>query len=162
MTASPTTTLTNREAIEAEVDRVIEGAAAAGGDFVPTPATQVLDSILSVAMSHDTLCQFYENELYREMGLSGGRPSTNLGDSELNAYVYHVIELCAILTPAAQRRVPSLAVFAEAVAGTGAIESLQGAALEEFMRPIFEESGIGNRFEVRSGYQAFRARTATA
>ena len=121
----------------------------------PAPETRVLDAILSVAESHDRVCQYLENKLHRELGIrGGGLHGQPHDDAELNAYLSSVIELCAILTPAAMRRIPA-PVFAKAVAFDGTIEELQGDELEAFMRPIFEESGIGSRFEVRSGYQVY-------
>lgn len=35
------------------------------------------------------------------------------------------------------------------------IGELEETALYAFMRPMFSESGIGHRFEVRSGYQIY-------
>lgn len=126
-----------------------------------TPETQVLDSIFSVAASHDTVCQYAESRIYKQLGLDGQKlPKKRGDDSELNDYVYSVIGLCAILAPAAMRRIPA-PVFAKAIAGSGEIESLKGAELDAFLRPIFEESGIGERFEVRTGYQVYRDPEAT-
>lgn len=46
----------------------------------------------------------------------------------------------AAIAPAALLRIPE-PVFAKAVARSGEIQSLQGEELEEFLHPIFEESG---------------------
>ena len=127
----------------------------------PAPETRVLDAILSVAVSHDRVCQYMEDKLRRELGIRGGAHGRPHDDAELNDLLFSVIELCAILAPAAMRRIPA-PVFAKAVAFDGTIEELQGDELEAFMRPIFEESGIGSRFEVRSGYQVYRERETPA
>jgi len=60
------------------------------------------------------------------------------------------------------QRVPSVPAFAEVLAGSGTVESLAGDELDAFMRPIFEESSIGSRFEVRSGYQVYKEQEAPA
>jgi len=130
-------------------------------DPAGAPETRVLDAILSVAESHDRVCQYMEDKLRRDLGIRGGAHGQPHDDAELNALLFSVIELCAILAPAAMRRIPA-PVFAKAVAVDGTIEELQGDELEAFMRPIFEESGIGSRFEVRSGYQVYREREAPA
>ena len=119
-----------------------------GSEIKLSDATSVLDSILSVAVSHDTVCQYAESRMYKQLGLDGD-------DSRLNDYLYSAVTLCAILAPAAMRRVPA-PVYAKAIARSGEIESLNGDELDAFMRPIFEEAGIGERFEVRTGYQVYR------
>lgn len=125
------------------------------GAVAPAPETRILEAILSVATSHDRVCQHTEDKLHRKLGIRGDEHSPRHGDDALNAHLYSVIELCAILAPAAMRRIPA-PIFAKAVAFNGTIEELQGDELNAFMRPIFEESGIGPRFEVRTGYQVYR------
>jgi hypothetical protein len=36
------------------------------------------------------------------------------------------------------------------------VTELERSKLKEFYRPIFEESGIADRFEVRTGYEVFK------
>jgi len=130
-------------------------------DPAGAPETRVVDAILSVAVSHDRVCQYLENKLHRELGIRGGAHGRPHDDAELNDLLFSVIELCAILAPAALRRIPA-PIFAKAVAFNGTIEGLQGDELDAFLRPIFEEAGIGARFEVRSGYQVYRERETPA
>jgi len=142
---------------ERDADRA---AAVRGQGLDITPQAQVLGNVLSVAISHDTVMQFYEDRLHRQIGLRGTARTSEIDDAPLNDYVYSAIQLAAALAPAAMRRVPLVPAFAETVAGSGKIESLSGDELEAFMRPIFEEAGIGPRFEVRTGYHVYGEREA--
>ena len=149
ITATRTTTANPLNRTAEEVAEFTERHSIRGYDIKPSDEARVLDAILSVATSHDTVCQYNENRIYKQLG------QADRDDSALNDYIYGVIELCAILAPAALRRVPAR-VFARATADNGEIQALNGAELEAFMRPIFEESGIGERFESRTGYAVYR------
>lgn len=126
-----------------------------GHDVKLSAEARVLDSILSVAISHDTVVQHYEDRLEAQLGLRGDRQPFQDDDSRVNDHAYAVVELCASLAAAALRRVPTTPAFTEIISTSDAIGSLQGEDLEGFMRPIFEESGIGERFEVRTGHQVY-------
>ena len=154
ITAAPTTPANSLTRTAEEMAEFTERHSIRGYDIKPSAEARVLDAILSVAMSHDTVCQYHESRMYKQLG-QGDRD-----DSALNDYVYGVIELCAILAPAALRRIPAR-VFAKATADNGEIQSLRGAELESFMRPIFEESGIGERFEAGTGYDVYRQGAST-
>jgi hypothetical protein len=125
-----------------------------GHDTTLTDETLVLDAILHMAVSHDTVCQYYEDRLARKIGVRGDQARCDGDDSELNDYVFGAVQLCAALAPAAIRRIPA-PVFAKAIARSDEILTLADDELAAFMRPIFEESGLGERFEVRSGYQVY-------
>jgi len=149
-----------REQISAQLEAdFAERKAVRGYDTPLSDETLVLDAIFCVAASHDTLTQYYEDKVYQQMGLHG-EPSGRMDDSALNDYLYTAIELCAAIAPAAIRRIPA-PVFAKAVARSGEIQALQGQELESFLRPIFEESDLGDRFEVRTFWQAYHEPEAT-
>lgn len=132
-----------------------------GYDVDLSPEQQVLGSILRTAIYHDTVCQHLEAKMYRKLGLHGYSHEKEHDDGDLLDYVAEAVQVSAVLAAAALRRIPSIPVFVKAAAGKGAIEELCGDDLEAFMRPIFEDSGIGERFEVRTGYQVYRDPEAT-
>lgn len=119
----------------------------------PTPDAGILDAIFSIAVAHDTRCQRARHELEWQ--------AARLDDSEFEdfeaRYRFAMIELCAAVTAASLRRVTTLHPFAKKAVETGMLAELMGDPLEEFLRPIFEESGIGDRFEVREGHEVFEA-----
>jgi len=140
---------------ELDVRREIEGLRAVPGYGAELGDEQrVLASILRVAVSHDTVCQHLEHKMYRKLGIYGASHEARHDDGEMSDLLFEAVQLSAALAPAALRRVPS-PVFAKATAATGVIEELSGDDLQAFMRPIFEESGLGERFEVRTGYQVY-------
>lgn len=110
-----------------------------------------LDATMRIAVRHDAKCIEAEDAVYRLLGLRGdgrsGRIEINSLDAEeaFNAYYYDSIEICAAIAAAAMRRIPP-SYFARNLANAGAVEELSGADLEDFLGPIFEESGIGHRF----------------
>ena len=130
-----------KQQLEQEWDRL--QALRGPNDPAQLPAPRVLDAILSVAVAHDRVCQYARTNV--EHGASR-HLEDRVGD-----YRWAVVELCAILAPAALRHVPEPA-YAKAIGFDGTIEGLAGDDLDEFMRPIFREAGIEHRFEVRDGF----------
>jgi hypothetical protein len=121
----------------------------------------MLDAIFSVAVSHDRHCQKLEDALYRAVALRGSTKRTATVDShEMEDLIgdlrWATVDLCAAIAEAAVRRVLGTRPLDRRISDTGLIEELHPADLEQFMRPIFEESGIGDRFEVRSAAQVYR------
>lgn len=95
-------------------------------ESVTTPATDVLNAIFSQAIRHDVVCKSYAGT---------------------SAHQMHAVELSAIIASAATRRIPNTPAMISAVADSGYIFTLEGPDLREFLLPIFEESGIGRRFD---------------
>jgi hypothetical protein len=122
----------------------------------PTPEEGVLDAILMSAIGHDTLLQYLEDRMFRQINgpHKGESRSMYTDDDVVNDYRYQVVDLCARLAPIALKHMPPR-IFAAALADSGAIQSLSDADLEEFMRPIFKEAGLGDRFEVRDGHEVY-------
>lgn len=126
-----------------------------------TPRARLLDAILALAVAHDKVCQSVDETVYAYYGITrGGEPIAfgNADDGPLSDLRYTTIELCAAVAEAAVRRLPAFEPFADELAGGGIVLGLRGAALDAFMRPIFEESGIGDRFEVRMRHEVRHAR----
>lgn len=126
------------------------------------PDQQLLGSILRTAVYHDTVYQHLENNVYTKLGLHNySQHQKEHDDGDISDLVFQAVQVSAALAAAALRRIPSLPVFVKAAAGKGVIEELAGEELDAFMRPIFEESGMGDRFELRSGYHVYgRAKDA--
>jgi hypothetical protein len=145
MTVSPATTLAKDELAE-----------------IPSEAN-LLGAIFSIAIAHDATCQRTEDAFYRYVGYRDARrrgsettiDSGTFEDLE-GAYRRAIVETCASVAAASVRRLSVLGAFADGLVNRGLVTELTGPELEKFLRPIFEESGIGDRFEVREGYQVFK------
>lgn len=132
--------------------------------FAMTPESRLLDNILGLAVSHDRICQESAHRFRRLIGTSELIPATTPDvvldrsaqieiDDTFNAYRNEVVELCATVAAATERRVSGvLRIFASELAGS---LDLDDAGREELLRPIFRESGIEHRFEVRQGYEVY-------
>jgi hypothetical protein len=123
--------------------------------------TRLLDSIFSAAIDHDTKCQRAEDEFYRYVGYRDGPKSGTLVDSKTfesleGNHRWAMIEVCATVAAASLRRVSAIGPFAGEIVDHGLLHELGTDRFSEFMRPIFEESGIGDRFEVRQGYDVYK------
>jgi hypothetical protein len=128
------------------------------------PEDKLLDAILSLAVSHDRICQESAHQFRRLIGTSELNPATTpdvvLGrsaqvtiDDAFTAYRSEVIEVCAIVAAAAQRRISGvLRIFVSELAEGF---DLNKTETEELMRPIFRESGIEDRFEARHEYEVY-------
>jgi hypothetical protein len=143
MTVSPANTLAEHEFPE-----------------VPDQA-KLLDSIFSAAIDHDKKCQRTEDDFYRMAGYRGGPyhnetlvDSRRFEDLE-GKHRWAMVEVCATIAAAALRRVSAIGPFAREIVDHGLLHELGADQFSEFMRPIFEESGIGERFEIRQGYEVF-------
>ncbi len=106
------------------------------GRDATTDEQKVLDNIFDVSISHDRLCAL------AEMKLSNNRDDEDL----IPEYRQAITRLCAIIAAAATKRIPMSKVFSKPFVSTGAIWELKDDELDAFLRPIFEESGIGYRF----------------
>jgi hypothetical protein len=139
---------------EAALEREAKGEPAR----IEDPHVTTLDDIFTIAIAHDIVCQEAEDALFRLVGYRGPEKTAPIdtGDFEdlEGAYRWAMIELCATVARAAISRLEILAPFK--MSEDGSIADLQGDALDRFLRPIFEESGIGDRFEVRSGHAVFK------
>lgn len=120
----------------------------------PQPQTRVLDAIFTKAVWRDRVCSIYRENLEARIGFHGRETDRDLDDGELTAYTVAVIELCATIAPAALRRLsdPLNGVIARRLD-----EDMDEDEIAAFLRPIFEESGIGARY-VSEGDAAIRAR----
>ncbi len=124
---------------------------------------KLLDEIFSLAIAHDTKCQRAEDDFYRYVGYRGNArrgtattiDSGNFEDLE-GPYRSAIVELCATIAAAALRRVSAFAGLEDELVDRLVVTELTGDKLEEFLRPIFEESGVGERFEVRRSYEVFK------
>jgi len=134
MNASPATTLAQDTDDASEFDRL--------------PArVKLLDAIFTIAARHDKVCQMYDRAAYAYYGITADSPSPpHIDDAPLNDLRYKVIELCATIAEAALSRLPALEPFGIQLVDSGLIVELTGDELEAFLRPIFEDSGIGDRF----------------
>jgi len=131
MNASPATTLAQDTDDASEFDRL------------PARA-KLLDAIFTIGARHDKDCQMYDRAAYAYYGITAG--SAGVDDAPLNDLRYKVIELCATIAEAALSRLPALEPFGIQLVDSGLIVELTGDELEAFLRPIFEDSGIGDRF----------------
>jgi hypothetical protein len=121
MTATPSTsTLSKHELTDEECD--------------------VLTDIFELAEAHSYECR-EKKRAVREAIASDPQPwnTTDL----IGEHTYAVAHLHAAIAQAALARVPILAPLD---ASDGAIADLKGTKLEEFLRPIFDEAGIGDSF----------------
>ena len=109
---------------------------------------QALEKILLKAFHHDTVCQ----EIYRSILVDFDAPTGHDVVDRVGYLSFAVINLCVEITKAAEGRVRELAWMADDIATGGALD-LGDDALDQFMRPIFEASGIGDRLEVRTVFE---------
>jgi len=117
------------------------------------PQARFLDAVFSLAVRHDHECLREEDVLYRFLGIR--QPTIQADvlqlDETLSDYRCSVIELCAAITKAALGRTPP-PYFASEMVDCGIVDGLSAPDAEDFLRPIFEESGIGHRFEPSGKY----------
>lgn len=155
---------TTRLIQEAEGPRDIRDRAsrtAPGWDAEAMPAQEVLNDLLRLAISHDTVCQWHEHHAYRYYGVAGfvpldARSHDFVDDAPMGDYRAACVDLCARLASAALKRIPELTIWQKAAADwSDELYSLTGEELRDFLFPIFEESGIPGRFEVRAGYEVY-------
>jgi hypothetical protein len=126
------------------------------------PAAHLLEHLLDIAVSHDRICQESAHKFRSLLGTSQLSPTTGVVldrsaqikvDDAFNAYTNEVVQLCAIVAEAAERRISGVhRVFVGELAGGF---DLDRADRDELMRPIFRESGIEDRFEPRFGYEVY-------
>jgi hypothetical protein len=115
-------------------------------------AAGVLEEIFDLAMWHDRRCVAARAAVQRRLHLTANGPNDNPVvdrvqiEEELNELHYARIEVAAVIAVAALGRVQVLAPFLRGMRDRGTYSELQGAELEAFLRPIFEESGIGDRW----------------
>jgi len=112
-----------------------------GADHELTDAEcDVLTDIFELAQRHSHEC-LEKERAFRDAIASIPLP-WNWTDL-LNEYTYAVAHLHAAIALAALARVPILAPLEDRA---GEIAALTGAQLEQFLRPIFDEAGIGDSF----------------
>ncbi len=125
----------------------------AEGHKLPTPEAMLLDDILTTAFHHDKICQKLEHGL---AVMLASKPADYRAIDVAGYIRMATIDLCIQLHDAARRRMASLGFFAQEIIDGNAIADLRCERLDEFMRPIFDESGIGERYETRSTYEVYR------
>lgn len=105
----------------------------------------LLVAVLTMAASRDLVCLRAGAVLRDALKSRPGTPEsveTILLDDCRRA----LTQMAVALEPAARSRVEGLAPFSRQLAETGAIAALDEEALGAFLRPIFEDAGIGARF----------------
>jgi len=111
---------------------------------------KTLDEIFELASWHDRKCIATRKTIQDRLQLRGGGDVIQIdriqAEIELADYAYARFELCGAIARAALARVPVLAPFGRSMAEHGLFGELFGEELDRFLRPIFEESGIGDRF----------------
>ncbi len=130
-----------------ELDEREERAEALRG-YKLTPQVEALDTIFRRAIHHDSLCQLSNDKAYRDLRHKGRTDDANYNTSRLDA-----VELCAALAAAALRRIPESTMLARGLAS--ALDSDEDGELDAFLRPIFVESGLGDRYERRCGCEVY-------
>ncbi|MDP9265958.1 MAG: hypothetical protein M3O91_07575 [Chloroflexota bacterium] len=117
--------------------------------------------MLIAAASHDLECLRAEaslREAFKARSLARQTDVTMLLDDCRRA----LTELCTALEPAARSRAEELAPFARQLTETSAMAALDDRGLDAFLRPIFEEAGIGDRFVPPSVAQRAAAQGSSA
>ncbi len=113
---------------------------------VLTGETGLVEAVLSTATHHDTEC------LQAETNLRQALKAQSFNDAELenmfNDWRDAITELSAALATAARARTKQLVPFARQLISTGAIEAMDDEGIQSFLRPIFEDAGIPERFVV--------------
>lgn len=116
-------------------------------ETVLTGETGLVEAVLSTATHHDSEC------LEAETNLRHAFKTRSFNDAELdnlfNDWRDAITELSAALAPAARVRTKQLVPFARQLITTGAIEAMDDEGAESFMRPIFQDAGIVERFVVQ-------------
>ena len=110
--------------------------------------TGLVEAVLNTATHHDSECLEAENNLRRAFKARSADRQDDL-DNLLNDWRDAITELGAALAPAARARTQQLVPFARQLITTGAIEAMDEQGLDSFMRPIFDDAGIGERFVLR-------------
>ena len=110
--------------------------------------TGLVEAVLNTATHHDSECLEAENSLRRSFKTRGADREDDL-DNLLNDWRDAITELGAALAPAARARTQQLVPFARQLITTGAIEAMDEQGLDSFLRPIFDDAGIGERFVLR-------------
>jgi len=165
-------TITQPAPTEAELVAEVEGLVDArqrasetvpGWSSEPSPAQQILDDIFTLAVSHDTVCQWHEHYAYRYYGVSGIEPLPRTGfrtdDAPVGDYRSECVALCARLASAALRRIPEETVWQKAAADDW-LFNLTDEELHDLLFPIFQEAGIPERFEVRPRHVVYDEATS--
>ncbi len=114
-------------------------------DTIRTGGPGLLGAVLAAAASHDLESVRTQAALRETLEDRSPALPTDIG-MLLDDHRRALTGLCAALEPAARSRVEELAPFAKQLTETAAIAALDDQGLNEFMRPIFEEAGLADRF----------------
>lgn len=145
-----------------ETDRAWEERAAKlrGNATLPAEAI-IVKELIELCVEHDKLLQFLNVCMYKGLGLRAPADGeyVHVDDAMLNWYRYELIGFCAAVTPAAAALVAGmnpvlLRAFAE-FADEGSLGEHIRGEIEQFIRSIFEESGIGPRFDPRLSHEVY-------
>lgn len=123
-------------------------------DILVTAQDRLLNEVLDAAVSHDTKCQWLSARIWA--GLCAKPVERETIDWVVNLQ-YEVVALCVRLLPAAQNLAARLDPLAGELVKTTIISELDEAGLDQFLRPVFEASGMGDRFEPRHKYEVYPA-----
>ena len=118
-----------------------------------TREREVLEDIFRFACSHDEIVKGCWAKVCDRLQLKAGHPSAGMvvvnlfsAEEEINAYTNEILTLASTIAQAALTRVPLMAV-AHTEHMLSGLYGLDAEQLNGFLRPIFEESGIGDRFQ---------------
>ncbi len=114
-------------------------------DTIRAGGPGLLGAILAAAASHDLESVRTQAALRKALEERSPALPTDIG-MLLDGHRRALTGLCAALEPAARSRVEELAPFAKQLIETAAIAALDDRGLDEFLRPIFEEAGLADRF----------------
>jgi hypothetical protein len=107
---------------------------------------QIVNDIMMVAFNHDTTCQNIFTSIYAD--LEKPNPPSELID-RIGYLCFALIALCAALGEGARARAREAKLFSEGIIEHNLISDLRDNALRQFMRPLFDDAGLGDQFEVR-------------
>ncbi|MFN2521224.1 MAG: hypothetical protein ABR525_09280, partial [Candidatus Limnocylindria bacterium] len=113
----------------------------------------LLGSVLSSAAAHDLECLRALDRLRQCFGDHSSERGVDVG-ALLEEYQRAVTGLSTVIGPVARSHLEILAPFARQLAETAAISALDEQGLDAFLRPIFDEAGIGERFVLEGAGRA--------
>lgn len=104
-----------------------------------------MSHIFAMAGSFDRVTQAAYRKVSDRLRLTAGKPQVTIdvleAEQEISAYIIATEDLCATIAPAVLHRALDLELPA-----TDEILNLIDEPLRAFLAPIFEESGIADRF----------------
>jgi hypothetical protein len=111
---------------------------------------QVVEGILLKAHYHDAVCQEIYRSIYWDLGDHRGLSDLIDRIGYLN---FAIVGLCTQIGESARGRARELSWLGQAA--KDAIGDLDNRGVEGLLRPIFDQSGIGYRFEAQSVFEKY-------